>query len=72
MPYMFDNITKECKTWFGNSVKVKLEELYAKKWSETVYNNSSCLNYRGMTLVKQMQNYLVPFVYFSFLNHFVA
>ena len=59
MPYMFDNITRECKTWFGNSVKVKLEELYAKKWSESVYNNDSCLNYRAMTLVKRMQNYIL-------------
>ena len=59
MPYMFDNITRECKTWFGNSVKVKLEELYAKKWSDTVYDNSSCINYRAMTLVKRMQNYIL-------------
>ena len=59
MPYMFDNITRECKTWFGNSVKVKLEESYAKKWSDTVHNNSSCINYRAMTLVKRMQNYVL-------------
>ena len=59
MPYMFDNITRECKTWFRNSVKVKLEEWYAKKWSDTVFNNSSCLNYRGMTLVKKIQNYVL-------------
>ena len=58
MPYMFDNITKECKKWFKISTKARLEEFYAKRWSESVHNNSSCLNYRAMTLVKRTQNYV--------------
>ena len=59
MPYMFDNVTKECKLWFRNSTKARLEELYAKRWSDTVYNNSSCLNYRAMTLAKRAQDYVL-------------
>ena len=59
MPYFFDNVTKECKNWFKNTTKTRLEEFYAKKWSDTVYSNSSCLNYRAMTLIKKKQNYVL-------------
>ena len=58
MPYMFDTIIKECKNWFKIITKTRLEEFYAKRWSETVHNNSSCLNYRAMTLSKRTQNYV--------------
>ena len=59
MPYLFDNVTKECRNWFKNSTKVRLEDIYAKTWSDSVYDNASCLNYRAMTLVKKTQNYVL-------------
>ena len=59
MPYMFDNVTKECRNWFKKSIKDRLEELYAKIWSDTVFNNDACINYRAMTLVKRTQNYVL-------------
>ena len=30
MPHILDNITRECKNWFKNSTKTRLEEFYAK------------------------------------------
>ena len=79
MPYIFDNVTIECKNWLRNSTKVRLEEYYAKKWSDTVYKNSSCLNYRAMTLVKRTQNYVLKlpkyYIYamckFKCVNHYM-
>ena len=55
MPYIFDNVTEECNIWFKNSTKVRLEEVYANEWSDSVCENASCLNYRALTLVKKKQ-----------------
>ena len=79
MPYMFDTIIKECKNWFKIITKTRLEEFYPKIWSESVHNNSSCLNYRAMTLSKRTQNYVSklpkPYIYalvkFKCVNHYM-
>ena len=59
MSYIFCNITSDQKTWLKNNIKVRLEGIYARKWSESVFDNSACTNYRGMTLVKKTQNYIL-------------
>ena len=54
-----------------------MEGIYASRWSESVFNNSVCTNYRAMTLVKKVQNYILKlpkrYVYalskFKCVNH---
>ena len=59
MSYLFDDITSDHKNWLKNNAKTRLESIYAERWSESVFNNSSCTNYRAMTLVKKAQNYIL-------------
>ena len=55
----FNNIEEINKTWFKNNVKVKLGDVYCQKWSNSVFNNSVCVNYRVMTKVKKLQDYII-------------
>ena len=59
MPSLFDVVDNTSKSWFKNNTKIRLNNLYAHKWSEAVFNNSVCLNYRVMTVVKKTQNYIL-------------
>ena len=56
---LLNDITNENKTWIKKNTKTRLSNIYAQKWSETVSNNSTCLNYRAMTIVKKTQNYIL-------------
>ena len=47
----FYNTASLSKVWFKNTIKVKFNEVYAQKWTESVFNNSACINYRAMTIV---------------------
>ena len=75
----FYNTASLSKAWFKNTVKVKLNEVYAQRWAESVFNNSACINYRAMTIVKKMQNYILklpkPYIYalckFKCANHYM-
>ena len=58
MSYIFNNITNLNKHWFKTNIKQRLKDIYDQKWAETVFNNSTCLNYRTMTIEKKMHNYL--------------
>ena len=53
MSNIFQDITNDHKTWLKKNTKENLEGIYARKWSETVFNNSACINYRAMSLVKK-------------------
>ena len=55
----FNNITIANKVWFKNTIKQKLNDSYIHKWSISVFNSSTCLNYRAMTESKQLQKYLL-------------
>ena len=55
----FNNITNVNKVWFKNTIKQKLNDSYINKWSISVFNSSTCLNYRAMTECKQLQKYLL-------------
>ena len=59
MSNIFQDITNDHKTWLKKNTKENLEGIYARKWSETVFNNSACINYRAMSLVKKTQNYIL-------------
>ena len=59
MSSLFDVVANTSKSWFKNNTKIRLNNLYAHKWSEAVFNNSVCLNYRVMTVVKKTQNYIL-------------
>ena len=59
MSNLFNDISNVTKSCFKNNIKVRLEDRYAKKWSETVFNNNACHNYRAMTVVKKQQNYVL-------------
>ena len=59
MSSLFDVITNTKKSWFKNNTKVRLNNIYTHIWSESVFNNSVCLNYRAMTVVKKTQNYIL-------------
>ena len=56
MSSLFDVITNTKKSWFKNNTKVRLNNMYAHIWSESVFNNPVCLNYRAMTVVKKNPN----------------
>ena len=47
------------KSWFKNNTKIRLKNIYIHKWSESVFNNTVCLNYRAMTVVKKTQTYIL-------------
>ena len=59
MSSSFNNITTVSKAWFKNTIKQKLNDIYYQNWSVSVFSNSTCLNYRVMTVHKQLQNYLL-------------
>ena len=59
MSDLFNDITDENKTWIKKNTKTRLNNIYTQTWSETVSNNSTCLNYRVMTIVKKTQNYIL-------------
>ena len=52
MPNLFHDTTSVNKSCFKNNIKVRLEDVYAKRWSDSVFNNGACLNYRLITVVK--------------------
>ena len=53
MSSLFDVTTNTKKSWFKNNTKIRLKNIYIHKWSESVFNNTVCLNYRAMTVVKK-------------------
>ena len=59
MHSFFNNMTNVNKVWFKNTIKLRLNAIYNLKWSASVFNNSTCLNYRAMTESKHLQNYLL-------------
>ena len=59
MHNVFNNITSVNKVWFKSTIKQKLNDSYINKWSASVFNSSTCLNYRAMTEHKQLQPYLL-------------
>ena len=59
MSNIYDSINSVNKTWFKNTIKIKLNDIYNQKWSESVFNNVTCLNYRAMTTQKKVQEYLL-------------
>ena len=59
MPNLFNNMSNVKKIWFKNTIKLRLNAIYSLKWSASVFNNSTCLNYRAMTESKHMHNYLL-------------
>ena len=59
MHSIFNNVANVNKVWFKNTIKQKLNDSYINKWSISVFNSSSCLNYRAMTEQKQLQKYLL-------------
>ena len=58
MSYLFNNITNTNRNWFKNSVKQRLSDIYHQKWKDTVFSNSTCINYTSMTAQRKMQRYL--------------
>ena len=77
MTNLFNDITTVNKNWFKNTIKIRLNDIYNQKWSEHVFNNPICLNYRAMTVKKHLQEYFVrlpkPYMYamckFKCANH---
>ena len=59
MSSTFNNIANISKVWFKNTIKLKLNDIYNQNWSNEVFNNSICLNYRVMTDRKHLKNYLL-------------
>ena len=59
MSQLLNDVTNANRNWFKNTIKAKLNTIYAQKWAESVSNNSTCLNYRVMTIVKKPQNYIL-------------
>ena len=59
MQKLFNNISSVSIVWFKNTIKQKLNDSYINKWSVSVFNSSTCLNYRAMTENKQLQKYLL-------------
>ena len=59
MSSSFNSITNDNKTWFKNTIKQKLNDIYHQNWSATVFSNSTCINYRVMTVHKNLQKYLL-------------
>ena len=59
MSFLFDVVTNTKKGWFKNNTKLRLNNIYVHKWSESVFNNSVCINYRAMTVVKKTQTYIL-------------
>ena len=56
--FIDNNIENVNKTWFKNTIKLKLNDIYKQTWSEEVFSNGICVNYRIMTGGKQLQEYL--------------
>jgi len=79
MTYYYNNITKDHKNMLKNNAKVSLENMYAIRWSNSVFDNGACINYRAMTLVKKSQNYITKlpkkYIYalckFKCVNHYM-
>ena len=59
MSHLLNEITNEDKAWIKKNTKTRLNNIYAQSWSESVSTNSTCLNYRVMTIVKKPQNYIL-------------
>ena len=53
MSHLLNEITNENKAWIKKNTKTRLNNIYAQSWSESVSTNSTCLNYRVMTIVKK-------------------
>ena len=55
---LFDNVRDlPGPIWFKNKIKLRLSDIYNKKWSSDTFNNSVCLNYRTITEQKTLQTY---------------
>ena len=59
MHSFFNNTIDVNKCWFKNTIKTKFNDIYNRKWSLSIFNNSTCLNYRAMTESKHLQKYLL-------------
>ena len=59
MSNLFHNTANINRIWFKNAIKLKLNDIYNQRWGESMFNSDTCLNYRAMTVQKQLQKYLV-------------
>ena len=59
MSHLFNDITNVNISWFIDTAKKRLNDIYNQNWSDQVFSNSTCLNYRAMTTQKKIQNYLI-------------
>ena len=59
MSYLFHNIESTNKNWFKNTVKLKLKDICEQEWADSVFSNTTCLNYRAMTNCRKLQDYLI-------------
>ena len=59
MSSTFNDVANINKVWFKNTIKLKLNDIYNQNWSNSVFNNSICLNYRVMSDRKHLQEYLL-------------
>ena len=59
MSYLFHNIEITNKNWFKNTVKLKLKDICEQEWVDSVFSNTTCLNYRAMTNCRKLQDYLI-------------
>ena len=53
MTNIFDDTSNVNKMCFKNNSRLRLKDLCAQKWTEEVNKNSTCYNYRAMTVVKK-------------------
>ena len=72
MSNLFENLENVNKNWFKHTVKLKLSDIYSQKWSTEVFSNGTCINYRAMTVSKQLQPYLfkIPKIFMHALCKF--
>ena len=59
MTNIFDDTSNVNKMCFKNNSRLRLKDLCAQKWTDEVNTNSTCHNYRAMTVVKKTQEYLL-------------
>merc|ERR1711888_289624 len=53
MTNIFDDTLNVSKMCLKNNARLRLKDFCAQKWTDEVYKNSTCYNYRAMTVVKK-------------------
>ena len=59
MSYLFNDLSSIGKDYFRNTIKLRLSDIHNQNWSDSVSNNSTCINYSLMTEQKKLQDYLL-------------